>query len=358
MSTSHPSSEVKPEMIRCVRVHDLGKMRQEVLSLKSFPPLKAGHVRVAVEFAGCNFADVLVVKGQYQEKPKRPFIPGGQVAGWVMESRSEGFQVGDRVVALCMFGGYAECVDVPSARVWLVPERITQDTAATVVVNFGTSMMALRHGQDRFCEESPLEDRVLVVTGASGGTGSAAVLLGKALKMKVIALARGRAKTEHCRSRLGADIVADCQDVDMRRVVDIVRSNSGGRGADIVLDTVGGPFWPHLVRMVAWGGRIAIIGFASNQIPKIPANLLLVRNLDAQGIYFGGHFTKSARDLSFARDCVQSCLDLIEAGRIPAHNIVRSTFPLEQADTAHATIQRGIIGKVLLVASLYHRANL
>lgn len=327
--------------IRCIRVQTLGKMEMTTIHAKQVRPLASNHVRIAVHFAGVNFADLLLVDGSYQERPKLPFTPGGEVAGLVIESASPKFSLGDRVLAMSMSGGYSEQVVVDVDRVWKVPPGITMEIAASVAVNFGTAMMSLKR-----C--SAQKGETLLVTGASGGTGSAAILVGKAMGMKVVALARGAAKVEHCEKRLHADHVIDCSGTRMKQAIDSVRTITKGKGVSVVIDTVGGPFWPHLLRGCGWGSRVVLVGFASSEIPRIPANLLLVKNISVHGLYFGGHFSRGPENIQFGRQCVEETLNLISQRSILPQSIVTSIIPLENADLAHQSLRRGLIGKIVL----------
>ncbi len=245
------------------------------------PPIRPGAVRVAVHAAGINFADLLLVSGQYQEKPPLPFIPGSEAAGVVTEVGAgvSDFKSGDRVMVLAGTGAYAEEVVVDAPRVSPIPASMDFPTAAGFPVTYGTS-----HGAfDWRAHLQPGE--WLLVHGAAGGVGLTAVEIGKAMGARVIACASSPEKLQVAKSH-GADYLIDYSREDIR---ERVKEITGGRGADVIYDPVGGDVFDASLRSIAWGGRLIIIGFASGRIPQVPANIALVKNIDIIGFYWGSY---------------------------------------------------------------------
>jgi NADPH:quinone reductase len=295
-----------------------------------------GTVRLRVRAAGVNFADSLIITGRYQERPELPFVPGMEVAGQV-EACGEGvmgFGPGDRVMATLPFGGFAEEVVVPASHVVRLPDDIDYITAAGFAIAYGTAYGALVWA----ARLQPGE--TLVVHGAAGGVGLAAVECGKAMGARVIATARGQARLEVA-SRHGADAVIDTGDEDLRaRIRELTR----GRGADVVFDPVGGEVFKASLSAIAWEGRLLIIGFASGEIPQIPASRLLVKNAHALGFYWGSY---REHDPARVHAAFEELLDWCEEGRIKPH--VSEVLPLEEAGRAIALLlARKSTGKVVL----------
>jgi NADPH:quinone reductase len=295
-----------------------------------------GQVRLRVRAAGVNFADSLIITGRYQERPELPFVPGMEVAGQV-EACGEGvmgFGPGDRVMATLPFGGFAEEVVVPASHVVRLPDNIDYITAAGFAIAYGTAYGALVWA----ARLQPGE--TLVVHGAAGGVGLAAVECGKAMGARVIATARGQARLEVA-SRHGADAVIDTGDEDLRaRIRELTR----GRGADVVFDPVGGEVFKASLSAIAWEGRLLIIGFASGEIPQIPASRLLVKNAHALGFYWGSY---REHDPARVHAAFEELLDWCEEGRIKPH--VSEVLPLEEAGRAIALLlARKSTGKVVL----------
>ncbi|HEY6305126.1 MAG TPA: NADPH:quinone oxidoreductase family protein [Candidatus Angelobacter sp.] len=244
------------------------------------PAMRPGAVRVAVHAAGINFADLLLVSGQYQEKPPLPFTPGSEAGGVITEVGAgvSGFKPGDRVMVLAG-GAYAEEVVVEASRIFPISAKMDFPSAAGFPVAYGTS----HGGLDWRAHLQPGE--WLLVHGAAGGVGLTAVEIGKAMGARVIACAGGPEKLAVAEEH-GADHLIDYSHEDVRaRVKEI----TDGRGADVVYDPVGGDVFDASLRCIAWGGRIIIIGFASGRIPQVPANIALVKNIDVIGFYWGSY---------------------------------------------------------------------
>jgi len=300
------------------------------------PPIRESAVRIAVHAAGINFADLLLVSGQYQEKPAFPFTPGMEVSGTVTEVGAgvSALKAGDRVMALTGTGAYAEEIVVDANRVYKIPDKMDFASAAGFPVTYGTS-----HGA--FDWRAHLKaGEWLLVHGAAGGVGLTAVEIGKVMGAKVIACAGSPEKLEIARQR-GADHLIDYSHEDIR---ERVKAITGGRGADVVYDPVGGDAFDASLRSIAWGGRIIIIGFASGRIPQAPANILLVKNIDVIGFYWGSY---QARQPELLRDSYAKLLRWFEEGKLKPH--ISAQMDLKDVAQAMDLLrQRKSTGKVVL----------
>ncbi|MBX6353866.1 MAG: NADPH:quinone oxidoreductase family protein [Thermoflavifilum sp.] len=262
-------------------VRQLGHHR-DVLKLEevSEPELRRDSVRIRVEAAALNFLDILVCQGQYQEKPPLPFTPGVEVAG-VVEAVADGvpFTVGQRVIAQPVLpeGGLAEKVVVPADAVFPAPASASPAEAASLFITYHTAYYALH----RLARLEAGE--VLLVHAGAGGVGSAAIQLGKAAGATVIATAGGPEKVQVCR-HLGADLAIDYKTEDF---VQAVKDFTGGRGANVIFDPVGGDVFDLSRKCIAFEGRLLVIGFASGRIPQAPANHALVKNYSIVGVHWG-----------------------------------------------------------------------
>ncbi len=258
----------------------IGTAGLELVELPA-PEPGACHVRIAVEAAGINFADALMLEGRYQERPALPFVPGLEVAGTIdaVGVGVGGLAPGQRVLALVDHGGFAEQAVARADDVVVLPDELDAVTAAGFAIAYGTAYGALvwRAGLAR--------GEVLLVHGAAGGVGLTTVECGKALGATVIATARGAARTAVAAAH-GADHVIDSDAPDL---VEQVKALTQGRGVDVVFDPIGGALFDASLRCLAWEGRIVVIGFASGTIPQIPANILLVKNIAAMGFYWGSY---------------------------------------------------------------------
>ena len=271
-------------------------------------PIKAGAVRIAVHAVGINFADLLLISGQYQEKPPFPFTPGMEVAGTVLEVGEgvQNFKFGDRVMALTGTGAYADEVVADANRVYEIPDEMDYVTAAGFPVTYGTSYGAFDWRAHLKAGEW------LLVFGASGGVGLTAIEIGKAMGAKVIACANGPEKLAIAKEH-GADHLIDYSKEDIREQVKAI---TGGRGADVVYDPVGGDAFDASLRCIAWGGRLIVIGFASGRIPEAPANILLVKNIDVIGFYWGSY---QARRPELLREGYKQLFRWYQEGKLKPH---------------------------------------
>lgn len=242
------------------------------------PRPAAGEVTIRVRAAGINFYDTLIVQGKYQVKPPFPFSPGGEVAGEVV-AVGEGVchvRPGDRVCAFTSYGGYAQVCRAKASQTWPLPDAVAFDAAAAGLVTYGTAWFGL-HDRARM-----KAGETVLVLGAAGGVGLAAVQIAKAAGARVIAAAGSAERLALCREH-GADDLIDYTTTDLK---DAVKAATDGNGADIVVDVVGGAYTEAALRATAWRGRILIIGFAAGEIPRIPANLLLLKGCDMGGVFW------------------------------------------------------------------------
>jgi NADPH2:quinone reductase len=254
------------------------------LAVQDVPPPRApeaGEVLIDVGAAGVNFADLLMIGGQYQEKPALPFTPGLEIAGTVRSCGTGVTRVrpGDRVAAAVDRGGFAAQAVAREADVFAVPATMDIATAAGFLIAYGTAHGALRWRADLKAGE------ILLVHGAAGGVGLTAVEVGKALGATVIATA-GEADKLAVAKAHGADHLINYRTENIR---DRVKAICNGGGADVVFDPVGGTAFEASLRCVNWGARLVIVGFAGGQVPQIPANVLLVKNISAVGFYWGSY---------------------------------------------------------------------
>ena len=301
------------------------------------PALREGAVRLEVHAAGVNFADLLLIAGQYQEKPAFPFVAGAEAAGVIKQVGSgvDSLSVGDRVMALTGLGAFAEEVVVDATRVLRIPDRMDFASAAAFPVAYGTSHGALAWR----ARLQPGE--WLLVTGASGGVGLTAVEIGKVMGARVIAAASSAEKLAIAQQH-GAEHLIDYSREDLR---ERVKAITGGRGADVIYDPVGGDVFDAALRSVAWGGRVIIIGFASGRVPQIPANIALVKNVDIIGFYWGSY---QAHKPEMLGNSLRQLLGWFEEGKLHPH--VSEQFPLRQGPQALQQLQgRKATGKLVIL---------
>jgi NADPH2:quinone reductase len=308
------------------------------LELKDIPAPTAGpgEVVVTVKAAALNFFDTLLIAGKYQIKPPFPFSPASEFAGIVDSSGPgvAGFAPGDRVVGWMGSGAARERVAVRAERLVPLPAGLDFDRAAGLTVTYGTTVYALK---DR-AQLKPGE--TLAVLGAAGGTGLAAIELGKLMGARVIACASSADKLAFARAH-GADEAINYGEEDLKEAL---RRVTDGRGVDVVYDPVGGPYAEAALRSIAWGGRFLVIGFAAGEIPKLALNLVLLKGCDVRGVFWG-QFTERFPEKHRANmvELVQWCAD----GKLSAH--VHAVYPLEKtAEALKVLADRKAMGKILL----------
>lgn len=295
-----------------------------------------GEVKVRVRAAGVNFPDVLIIQRKYQVRPELPFTPGAEVAGVVAEIGPgvEAPRPGDRVAALCTLGGFAEEVVVPARACAVLPEHVGFPVASAFLLAYGTSWHALR---DRAALRA---GETLLVLGAAGGVGLAAIDIGKALGAWVVAAASSAAKLDVCRSH-GADALIDYGTADLRAAI---AEATGERGPDVVFDPVGGALSEPAFRSIAWGGRHLVIGFAGGDIPALPLNLPLLKGASVVGVFWGA-FTR--REPERNREAAAEMLAMIADGRL--RPLVSRSYALDEAPRALLDMAaRRVVGKVVI----------
>ncbi len=301
------------------------------------PEPGADQVLVRVEAAACNFSDVLLLQGRYQEKPAYPFILGREMAGVVVArgAHAKTFAEGDRVLAATGLGAFAEYVAIPERLAHPLPPSMSFTQGAALPIVYPTSYAAL---VDRAAVQP---GEVVLVHAAAGGVGLAAVQIARALGARVIATAGDPEKLEIAR-RAGADVLIDYKREDF---VEAVRAATDGAGADVIYDSVGGDTFDRSLRCIAWNGRLVVVGFASGRIPEVAANRIMLKNIAVTGIHWPAYAEHEPERV----DAVfQALFELAERGAIDP--FVSETHPLEQGSVAlTALAQRRTVGKVVLV---------
>ncbi len=303
------------------------------------PKPKSDEVIVKVKACGVNFPDTLIIQGLYQFKPELPFTPGSDIAGIVKEV-GEGvthLNVDEEVFGFVMHGGYAQAVAVPASACFKKLPLMDFPIAASFMMAYSTSYHALK---DR---AKLKEGETLLVLGASGGVGLAAVELGKLMGAKVIAAASSEEKLQLC-SQYGADEVINYSDVDLKLKM---KELTQGRGVDVVYDPVGGSYSEPAIRSMAWEGRYLVVGFAAGDIPKVPLNLALLKGCAIVGVFWGSFAMKTPGKN------MQNTIELMqwyEAGKLKPH--IHKIYPLDQTSKAlEEMMNRKVRGKVVIECS-------
>ena len=310
----------------------------ESLTFEELPSPRPGpgEAVVTVKAASVNFPDVLIIQNKYQFKPPLPFSPGSELAGVVKEV-GEGvtaFKPGDKVIAFTTYGAFAEEVKTEASRLLPMPEGMDYPSAAAFLLTYGTSDHALR---DRGALKA---GETLLVLGAAGGVGLAAIEIGKALGARVIACASSEEKLAVCREH-GADATINYAAEDLR---ERVKALTDGRGVDVVYDPVGGAYTESAFRSLAWRGRLLVVGFAAGEIPKLPLNLALLKGAAVVGVFWGDFTKREPRQFA---DSVRQLGQWFGEGKLRPH--VSQTFPLAQAAEALKLMAaRQVKGKVVL----------
>ena len=300
------------------------------------PVARANQVVIDVKAAGCNFFDILLVQGKYQMKPPFPFTPGAEVAGVVRELGPgvSGVKLGERVFAGLALGAFAERVAVPASALHAMPDAMSFPEGAAFPVVYPTSYAALVLRANLRAGET------LLVHAAAGGVGVAAVQIGKALGARVIATAGGADKLAVAR-RAGADLAIDYSSGDW---VEAVKQATGGRGADVIYDPVGGEIFEGSMKCIAWNGRLLVIGFAGGTIPEVKTNRILLKNIAIVGLHWGAYATNEPERVP---EVFAGLAKLYETGHV--RPLIFGTYSLDAVPNAlEALGSRGSYGKVII----------
>ncbi len=294
------------------------------------------QVLIGVRAAGVNFPDTLIIQNLYQFKPPLPFTPGGECAGEIkaVGAAVSRFKIGQRVTAFAAWGAFAEEIAVDEDKVTAIPDELSFELAASFVMAYGTSYHALKDRATLRAGET------LLVLGAAGGVGLAAVEIGKSLGARVIAAASSDEKLAVCRAH-GAD---ECINYSTENMRERIKSLTAGRGVDVVYDPVGGEYSEPALRSVGWRGRFLVVGFANGTIPSIALNLTLLKGLSIVGVFWG-EFAKREPE-RWAQD-LADLLRMVNAGELKP--LVSARYPFERvADALNAVSARKVIGKIVL----------
>jgi len=329
--------------MKALRTHAAGGPETLSLDEVETPQPGPGQVRIKVKACAVNFPDVLMIQDLYQFKPERPYSPGGELSG-VIEALGEGvtgWQVGDRVIAMMGNGGMAEEVLAPAEKLFPLPEGVSFETGASLLMTYGTNM----HG---LLDRGHLKaGDTLLVLGAAGGVGLAAVELGKAYGARVVAAVSSEEKAAAAREH-GADEVViypkgSLDKAQSKALADAFKAACGAEGANVIYDIIGGDYSEPAVRSIAWEGRFCVVGFTAG-IPRLPLNLTLLKSCDVCGVFWGAF---AARDPKANAAHIAKLFDLLKAGKIKPR--VSATFPLERGGEAIAMLgARAAIGKVVV----------
>jgi NADPH2:quinone reductase len=324
--------------MRAVRIHELqGPSSLRVDEIGDPPAPSAGEVAIDVKAAGVNFPDVLLTRGKYQFKPEPPFSPGGEAAGVVtaVGAGVTSVKVGDRVAATVLHGAFAERIVVPELATAKIPDAVSFEIGAATLLTYATTLHAL---VDRAAIQ---KGETLLVLGAAGGVGVAAIELGKLLGARVIAAASTEQKVAFCKEH-GADegVVYGVEDLKDR-----VKTLTHGNGADVVYDPVGGSYSEPALRSIAWKGRYLVVGFAAGEIPKIPLNLVLLKGCQICGVFWGSF---AMREPQANRENAHRIFGWVAEGKLRPH--VDAVLPFVRAGEALERMERREVkGKLVLV---------
>ena len=322
--------------MRAVLCKEIGSIEKLVVENVDDPVPGPGEVLIDVEAAGINFPDLLTVQGKYQFKASMPFTPGGECSGVVsaVGEDVERVKVGDAVIAMSLVGAFAEKLVAPETATIPKPEGMSFETAAGIAFTYGTSYYALKQHAELEAGET------LLVLGAAGGVGTAAVEIGKAMGARVIAAARSEEKLDAAVAN-GADLRINYTTESLK---DKVKELTGKNGADVVYDPVGGDYSEQALRATAWGGRFLVIGFATGEIPKIPLNLVLLKGARIVGVFWGA-WTK--------RDPADSARNFMELQQMFGDGRLRPKVTPYALDDHRAALgalaDRTSVGKLVLV---------
>lgn len=316
-------------------VHNFGHYREQlVLEERDLPQVTGSDALIRVKAIGINFFDLLTIAGKYQVKAPLPFVPGGEAAGEVVAAgESCPLNVGERVMT-SHSGAFAEYMIAPQNATYRLPAEMDYEDAAAFQLIYQTSYFALVH------RAGLMKDEFLLVHGGAGGVGTAAIQIGKALGARVIATAGGAEKLEICR-QCGADFLIDYRSENF---VEKVNDITGGNGANVVYDPVGGDVFDQSTKCIAWEGRILVIGFASGRIPEIRTNKVLLKNMSVVGLWWGNYRLHNPQ---LIRQTQQRLYQLYDAGAIKP--VIHSSIEFKDLPQALDLIEsRKSYGKVVL----------
>ncbi|HEX6692823.1 MAG TPA: NADPH:quinone oxidoreductase family protein [Burkholderiales bacterium] len=302
------------------------------------PSAGPGEAVISMKAASLNFPDVLIIQNKYQVKPPLPFSPGSELAGVVKEVGPgvSAFKPGDKVIAVTTYGAFAEEVKTEASRLLPLPEGMDFASGAAFLLTYGTSDHALR---DRAALRA---GETLLVLGASGGVGLAAIDIGKALGARVIACASTDDKLAVCREH-GADATINYATEDLR---ERIKALTDGKGVDVVYDAVGGPYSEPAFRSLAWRGRLLVVGFAAGDIPKLPLNLALLKGASVVGVFWGDFVKREPKQFA---ESIRRLGQWYREKKLRPH--VSQTFPLAKAvEALNLMAARQVKGKVVLTA--------
>jgi len=311
----------------------------ENLTIEDIPDLipTNDEVIINVKACGLNFPDILIVQGKYQFKPEFPFSPGGEISGVVREIGEDvkNLIVGDKVMYGSVFGGFSEQVKVKAKEVFKMPPTMDFTTAASSMLTYGTSYHALVNRANLQSGET------ILVLGAAGGVGTAAIQIAKALGATVIAAASTDEKLQFCKDN-GADFTINYITEDLKnRVKELTK----GKGVDVIYDPVGDKFSEPALRSIAWKGRYLVVGFAAGDIPKIPLNLVLLKGCALVGVFWGTFFKNEPKQNA---ENFMTIVKWFAQGKLKAR--IHGEYPLEKVvEAMHAMINKEVKGKIVLI---------
>ena len=320
--------------MKAIVCNDFGPIQNIEYKDVNEPIIQDESVIINVKSVGVNFPDGLLVQGKYQLKPDTPFIPGMEVAGEIVKigPNVSSFKIGDRVAALSQLSGYAEQAVVQEKSVFKIPGKMSFDDSCALLCAYGTSHYALKQ------RANLKKNELLVVLGASGSTGIAAIQIGKIMGAKVIAVSSNSEKQKIAKDN-GADI-----SIGYDNLKEELKSISNGKGIDVIFDPVGGDIFDTVARTMARSGRLLVIGFASGTIPKLAVNLALVKEFSVVGVFWGA-FTRS-EPIEYKQNMIE-LFNWYKEGLLKP--LIQDSYPLSEAAVVlEKILARGAKGKIIL----------
>ncbi len=322
--------------MKAVLVEELGGPEKLVYRDHQIGPPGPGRLTIEVKYAGVNFPDTLIIRGKYQFQPELPFSPGGEVAGIIKEVGPDvtEFKPGDRVISGTTWGAFAEEVQGFAFNTHLLPDEVSFQDGASVLMTHGTVIHALK-------DRAKLQKgETLAILGASGGVGTAAIQLGKVMGANVIACASTDEKLAFCK-KLGADVLHKYTPENIKSAL---KDLTGGKGANVIFDAVGGDYSEQAFRGIAPMGRYLVVGFASGKVPAIPWNLPLLKSASIAGVFWGNFFRNFPTE---NKANIQELLGMVKGGSIKP--IIDVIFELKETRKALERIEdRRVLGKIIL----------